>query len=48
MLSQALTFMADPQLAACTLPGDGDGFDIDEFLQAGGTLYMISKAQASD
>ena len=40
--------MADPELAAATLPGDGDGFDIDEFLLDGGTLYMIAKAQGED
>ena len=31
-MSRALAFMADPALAACVLPGPGEGFDIPAFL----------------
>jgi type IV secretion system protein VirD4 len=48
VLNRALSYMADPQLAAATLPGDGAGFDIDEFLLDGGTLYMIARNQGED
>ena len=40
-MSRALSFMADPVLAACVLPGP-DGFDIETFLRERGTLYMIA------
>jgi type IV secretory pathway TraG/TraD family ATPase VirD4 len=48
VLSQAVAYMADPVLAASTLPGPGGGIDIDEFLLSGGTLYMIAKGQDGD
>ena len=32
VMSRALSFMADPALAACVLPGPGAGFDIPAFL----------------
>jgi type IV secretion system protein VirD4 len=41
VMSRALSFMADPVLAASVLPGP-DGFDIEEFLRERGTLYMIA------
>src|SRR5450432_1499881 len=41
VMSRALSFMADPVLAACVLPGP-EGFDIGEFLAERGTLYMIA------
>ena len=41
VMSRALSFMADPVLAACVLPGP-DGFDIEAFLRERGTLYMIA------
>src|ERR1019366_10115093 len=43
VMSRALSFMADPALAAAVLPGPG-GFDIDGFLAARGTLYMIAES----
>jgi type IV secretion system protein VirD4 len=41
VMSRALSFMADPVLAASILPGP-EGFDIGEFLAERGTLYMIA------
>jgi len=41
VMSRALSFMADPALAASVLPGP-QGFDIGEFLRDRGTLYMIA------
>ena len=41
VMSRALSFMADPVLAACVLPGP-DGFGIETFLRQRGTLYMIA------
>ena len=41
VMSRALSFMADPALAASVLPGP-DGFDIGGFLAERGTLYMIA------
>jgi len=41
VMSRALSFMADPVLAACVLPGPR-GFDIAGFLAGRGTLYMIA------
>ena len=35
VMSRALSFMADPVLAACVLPGPG-GFDIEAFLRRAG------------
>ena len=37
VMSRALSFMADPALAACVLPGPGEGFDIPAFLRDAGT-----------
>ena len=36
VMSRALSFMADPALAASVLPGPGDGFDIPAFLERHG------------
>jgi type IV secretory pathway TraG/TraD family ATPase VirD4 len=44
VMSRALSFMADPALAASVLPGPGEGFDIGEFLRDAGTVYMIAEA----
>jgi type IV secretory pathway TraG/TraD family ATPase VirD4 len=41
VMSRALSFMADPALAASVLPGP-DGFDIAAFLRERGTLYLIA------
>ena len=44
VMSRALAFMADPALAACVLPAPGTGFDIPQFLDDAGTVYMIAEA----
>ena len=44
VMSRALSFMADPALAAAVLPGPGGGFDIPQFLDEAGTVYMIAEA----
>jgi type IV secretion system protein VirD4 len=41
VMSRALSFMADPALAASVLP-DQNGFSIREFLGDAGTVYMIA------
>jgi len=48
VMSRALSFMADPALAACVLPGPGEGFDIPRFLRRAGTVYMIAEATSGD
>jgi type IV secretion system protein VirD4 len=48
VMSRALSFMADPALAACVLPAPGTGFDIAEFLRDAGTLYMIAEAVSEE
>jgi type IV secretory pathway TraG/TraD family ATPase VirD4 len=48
VMSRALAFMADSALAACVLPGPGEGFDIPAFLYDAGTLYMIAEAVSED
>jgi type IV secretion system protein VirD4 len=47
VMSRALSFMADPALAASVLPAAG-GFEIPAFLRARGTLYMIAESQGED
>src|SRR6202167_3838449 len=42
VMSRALSFLADPALAASVLPGPGGGFDIPAFLRQSGTVYMIA------
>jgi type IV secretory pathway TraG/TraD family ATPase VirD4 len=44
VMSRALSFMADPALAASVLPGPGEGFHIGDFLRDAGTVYMIAEA----
>ena len=48
VMSRALSFMADPALAACVLPVPGTGFDIPDFLRDAGTLYMIAEAVSEE
>ena len=48
VMSRALAFMADPDLAACVLPEPGEGFDIPTFLYDAGTLYMIAEAVSEE
>ena len=47
VMSRALSFLADPALAAAVLPGPG-GFDIAAFLRDCGTLYMIAETVTED
>jgi type IV secretion system protein VirD4 len=42
VMSRALSFLADPALAASVLPGPGGGFDIPAFLRQCGTVYLIA------
>ena len=44
VMSRALSFMADPDLAASVLPAPGAGFDIPAFLEDRGTVYLIAEA----
>jgi len=48
VVSRALGWLNDPQLAQAVLPGQAQGFDVDEFLLSGGTLYMIAKGDGED
>src|SRR5689334_18660800 len=48
VMSRALAFMADPDLAACVLPAPGTGFDIDIYLYDCGTVYLIAEAVSQD
>jgi type IV secretory pathway TraG/TraD family ATPase VirD4 len=48
VMSRALAFMADPDLAACVLPEPGTGFDIPAFLYDSGTVYMIAEAVSEE
>jgi type IV secretion system protein VirD4 len=48
VMSRALSFMADPALAASVLPPAGRGFDIAGFLADCGTLYMIAEQVSDD
>jgi type IV secretion system protein VirD4 len=48
VMSRALSFLADPALAAAVLPGPGGGFDIPGFLMDAGTLYMIAEAVSEE
>jgi type IV secretory pathway TraG/TraD family ATPase VirD4 len=48
VMSRALSFMADPALAASVLPEPGQGFDIGGFLAGRGTLYMIAEPVTED
>ena len=48
VMSRALSFMADPALAACVLPAPGEGFDIPAFLADRGTVYLIAEAVSEE
>ena len=48
VMSRALSFMADPALAATVLPAPGAGFSIPAFLRDAGTLYMIAEAVSEE
>ena len=48
VMSRALSFMADPALAASVLPAPGTGFDIPAFLRDAGTVYMIAEAVSEE
>ncbi len=48
VMSRALSFMADPALAASVLPASGTGFHIPAFLRDAGTLYMIAEAVSEE
>ena len=48
VMSRALAFMADPDLAACVLPAPGTGFSIPAFLRETGTVYMIAEAVSEE
>jgi type IV secretion system protein VirD4 len=48
VMSRALSFMADPALAASVLPAPGEGFDIPSFLRDCGTVYMVAEAIGED
>jgi type IV secretory pathway TraG/TraD family ATPase VirD4 len=48
VMSRALAFMADPALAACVVPGAGEGFAIPAFLRQTGTVYMIAEAVSEE
>ena len=47
-MSRALAFMADPELAASVLPAPGTGFNIRDFLDDAGTVYLIAEAVSED
>src|ERR1022692_4798871 len=40
-VTRALSWYADPAVAAATSPGPGEGFDVAEFVSAANTLYLI-------
>jgi type IV secretion system protein VirD4 len=48
VMSRALSFMADPDLAASVLPAPGAGFDIAAFLAGRGTIYMIAESVSEE
>jgi len=48
VMSRALSFMADPALAAAVLPPPGGGFDIGSFLAGTGTVYLIAEPVGED
>lgn len=43
VLSDAVSFMSDPALAECVVPGPGEQFDIERFLMESGSLYLIGE-----
>jgi hypothetical protein len=46
--NKALSFLGNPALAAAVLPDSGNAFDIEDFLAASGTLYLIAEAQTEE
>jgi type IV secretory pathway TraG/TraD family ATPase VirD4 len=48
VMSRALSFMADPALAASVLPGPDEAFDISDFLAQTGTVYMVAEAVSGE
>jgi type IV secretion system protein VirD4 len=48
VMSRALSFMADPALAASVLPAGPGGFSIEGFLADRGTLYLIADSEHED
>jgi type IV secretion system protein VirD4 len=48
VMSRSLSFMADPDLAACVLPGPGEGFSIPAFLRGAGTVHLIAEAVSEE
>lgn len=44
-MTTALSFLADPAMAAAVLPQPGMGIDLEELLRSRGTLYMIASQQ---
>jgi type IV secretion system protein VirD4 len=48
VMSRALSFMADPDLAASVLPGPGERFDIPAFLRGAGTVHLIAEAVSEE
>jgi type IV secretion system protein VirD4 len=48
VMSRALSFMADPDLAACVLPAAGAGLLVPDFLRRCGALYMIAEAVSTE
>jgi type IV secretion system protein VirD4 len=47
-MSRSLAFLADPALAACVLPEDGQSLDIPGFLREAGTMYLIAETRGED
>ena len=47
-MSRSLAFLADPALAACVLPDEGQSLDIPSFLREAGTLYLIAETRGED
>jgi len=47
-MSRSLAFLADPALAGCVLPEEGQSLDIPEFLREAGTLYLIAETRGQD
>jgi hypothetical protein len=46
--NKALSFLGNPALAASILPDKQNAFDIEDFLAACGTLYLIAEAQTEE
>ena len=46
--NKALSFLGNPALAAAVLPGQGNAFNIEDFLSDRGALYLIAEAQTEE